>query len=363
MRYKLRKLPFGIFISFIFAFSCSDRPEALNKINAISKVDSSNAAPDPVVTEAATDQTSVDPVVEEEAKDPVVQEPTKEPVVTEPTEGEKLPAVCSRELKLMTFNLKFDNNNAEAAKDVNGWSNQANPRRNRVKSIFDKWTPDIVGTQEGKDHQIEHIKADHAKFSFWGAGRDDGKKKGEYAGIFYRKEAFKLDVGGHFWLSQTPDKPGTTFPGESHPRMVSWARLKDVKSNVSYLVVNTHWALKDEARKLSAELMVARVKALKKADDKVLIFGDFNSFEDKAEMLALMKGLELKDSFRLMHPEKSKNECSAHGYKGVLEGKRIDFILIPPGMEVKSAEIHRDSFSKLYPSDHYPVQVNVCVAY
>ena len=39
-------------------------------------------------------------------------------------------------------------------------------------------------------------------------GRDDGKTKGEYAAIFYDKQKLRLVDSGHFWLSETPEKPG-----------------------------------------------------------------------------------------------------------------------------------------------------------
>ncbi len=39
--------------------------------------------------------------------------------------------------------------------------------------------------------------------------RDDGKEEGEYGPIFYKNSKFKLLDSGYFWLSETPNIPGT----------------------------------------------------------------------------------------------------------------------------------------------------------
>lgn len=268
---------------------------------------------------------------------------------------------CSRDLKLMSFNLRYDFGTDAAANDINGWNNRQNPRRARVKSVLDKWAPDIIGTQEGYDHQIQNLKADHPYYDFWGVGRDDGRNRGEYAGIFYRRESLRFQAGGHFWLSETPEKPGTTFPTEGNNRMASWVRLEDRATGNSYLIVNTHWGLTEYSRQASADLMVKRLGEILN-NDILVILGDLNTGEMKRDFLTLKDGMELNDSFRLAHPEPTKDEGSYHGFTGNTDGQRIDHILIPPGFDVLSADIVRDDVAKLYPSDHFPVQARICFA-
>lgn len=361
MRYLKQNIAIAVSLGLLAVPSCAERPglvasKVTNTSNGSSNAETATQV-DPLPTTVSNDTADQVDTTSTPSPDPAITPETS----TEPDETTPVVEACVRQLKVMTFNLKNDAGDAAAAKDVNGWNNEANPRKIRMKTILDKWLPDIMGTQEGKDAQINNLKEFYPQFNFWGVGRDDGAKKGEYAGIFYKKDLFKFDVGGHFWLSKTPDKAGTTFAGESHSRMVSWARLKEIKSGVNYLVVNTHWALTEDARKQSAELMVTRIKSVRRTDDKMLILGDFNSFENKVEMLTLFNDLNLKDSFRQVHTEVSKQECSAHGFKGVIDGRRIDFVMIPPGSEVKSAEIIRDKYKDMYPSDHYPVMINLCI--
>ena len=74
-----------------------------------------------------------------------------------------------------------------------------------------RYRPDILGVQEARDLQIVDLREALPEFEFYGVGRDDGKTGGEYTGIFYRKDRFARSDGGSFWLSATPEKPGTSF--------------------------------------------------------------------------------------------------------------------------------------------------------
>jgi endonuclease/exonuclease/phosphatase family metal-dependent hydrolase len=200
------------------------------------------------------------------------------------------------------------------------------------------------------------------QYAFWGVGRDDGARRGEYAGIFYNKAIFQYKEGGHFWLSHSPEKPGTSFPGAGNTRMVSWVRLWDAAEDMHSLIVNTHWDhVGEEARLLSAQLMVDRIKTLLRPGEKLIILGDFNSFADSVEFSSLKAGVDLQDAYRLAIPEESPEEATYHGYSGETRGRRIDFILVPSSFSLISADIIRDSFTSRFPSDHYPVQAHVCL--
>ena len=44
---------------------------------------------------------------------------------------------------------------------------------------------------------------------FSDVGRSDGKRRGEMCGVFFKTTRFELLDGGHFWLSTSPEKPGS----------------------------------------------------------------------------------------------------------------------------------------------------------
>jgi len=262
----------------------------------------------------------------------------------------------------MTFNLRYDSGGIGSLFDSNGWNKLQNPRSARVESIVARWNPDIIGTQEGLQNQINDLSLAFTAYDFWGVGRDNGKSRGEFAGIFYRKERFLLNEAGHFWLSLTPDVPGTVFANSGNNRMVSWVRLTDLLTDKNFLVLNTHWDnASEESRILSAQLMVERTGEMVLPTESLLILGDLNSSENSLEVSTLRKGLWLNDAYRLFHPTVQADEASYHGFSGATKGSPIDFVLIPSGYSVLQATIIRDSFAGLFPSDHFPVQVSVCL--
>ena len=56
----------------------------------------------------------------------------------------------------------------------------------------------------------------------------------------------------------------------------------------------------------------------------------------------------------MLHPQK-KDVGTYHGYKGNIQGDKIDSIFVPPTTEVSEASIVRSSSNDRYPSDHFPV--------
>ena len=62
--------------------------------------------------------------------------------------------------------------------------------------------------QEALHRQVEYLTAELSGHDWYGVGRDDGKKAGEYAPVFYRRERLRLIDAGTFWLSEVPDSVG-----------------------------------------------------------------------------------------------------------------------------------------------------------
>ena len=68
---------------------------------------------------------------------------------------------------------------------------------------------DLLGTQEGLDSMETYLRQQLGDYTFRGVGRDDGKQRGEMCGVFFKTARFELLDDGYFWLSETPEKPGS----------------------------------------------------------------------------------------------------------------------------------------------------------
>jgi endonuclease/exonuclease/phosphatase family metal-dependent hydrolase len=268
----------------------------------------------------------------------------------------------SADVKVMSFNVRFANPGHSEEAAENNWNDSAHPRKARVIRVIRDYMPDLLGVQEARDGQINDLRAALPECEFYGIGRDDGKMAGEYSGIFYRKDRFKCVDQGSFWLSTEPEKPGTSFytDPKAVPRIASWVMLDDRKTGRRYLMLNSHWDhISEPAREQSAALIRKRIASFARTMPTI-VTGDFNSQEDTPAAAEIRgdhdpTGVQLKDSYRVLHPERTPEEASFNSWKGNTKGSRIDFILFSGEFETTAAEILRTSYDGWWPSDHYPV--------
>lgn len=264
------------------------------------------------------------------------------------------------ELRVMSFNIRFAKpGHSESAKE-NNWNDAKFPRRERTIRAIKEFSPDVLGVQEARELQITDLRQALPDYEFYGVGRDDGKLGGEFSGIFFRKSRFTQIDAGSFWLSPTPDKPGTTFSFNKLPRIASWVRLKDNQSHREFALLNMHWDHQDPKAREQAAALVRERLGMIGGDLPLLVIGDLNSFEDTPAFKTLItakdsSGRELADSFRELHPKRSPDESSFNDWSGTLKGSRIDFILHTSEFTPVAADIVRTSYDGHWPSDHYPV--------
>jgi endonuclease/exonuclease/phosphatase family metal-dependent hydrolase len=264
------------------------------------------------------------------------------------------------ELRVMSFNIRFAKPGHSEAEKENNWNDAKLPRRERTIRVIKEYAPDVLGVQEARELQITDLRQALPEYKFYGVGRDDGKLGGEFSGIFFRNSRFTQTDAGSFWLSSTPDKPGTTFSFNKLPRIASWVRLKVNQSRREFVLLNMHWDHQDSKAREQAAALVRQQLGKISGDLPLLVIGDLNSFEDTLAFKTLINakdssGRELADSFRELHPKKSPDESSFNDWSGTLKGSRIDFILHTSEFTPVAADIVRTSYDGHWPSDHYPV--------
>ena len=253
------------------------------------------------------------------------------------------------ELRVMSFNIRY----GTAEDDENRWEK----RRDLVFEVFRRHQPDVVGVQEALRFQLDGIRAALAIYSEVGVGRDDGRSQGEYSAILYRRDRFEIVEQGTFWLSETPGVPGSKSWGAACPRICTWAAMKDRASGRSFRVYNLHL---DHVSQPSREQGVAQVLSHireRKSSDPAIITGDFNAGEENG-VIAAVTAAGWVDSYRVRHP-RADGVGTFHAWTGSRAGSKIDYVFIPPGIEVLEAEILHDQRDGRYPSDHFPVTARV----
>ena len=258
------------------------------------------------------------------------------------------PAGFAQQLDVMTYNIRYDN----AGDGINRWDS----RKEKVFDLIKEHDPDILGVQEALHHQLEDIVAANPAYVFVGAGRDDGKQKGEYSAVLYKKDLFDVIEQNTFWLSETPEVPGSKSWDAAITRVATWARLKDRRSGKEFLVINTHFDhIGKIAREKSAALLKSKARALA-GDRPVVITGDFNVTRDDLPYKVIMEatGLALNDPAGDDPPGTFCN----FGV-GSMKCRSIDYIFLSGHWRARDYVVITDNDGKNYPSDHLPVMVSI----
>ena len=252
----------------------------------------------------------------------------------------------------MSFNIR----NSGAPDGHNGWSH----RRQLFCTAVAAFGPDLLGLQEVLADQHDDVVAALPDYAFSGVGRDDGRADGERAMVAFATARFELLDAGHFWLSATPEVPSVGWDAAC-VRICSWVRLRDRSNGRALTFADTHWDhVGTAARRNAAGLIKRRLPAVS-AGGPVILVGDFNSNEDDDWVQKLLHAdrpgdVQLTDSYREVHPVRSADEASFHGFEGGTAGSRIDFILHGPEFGATAAGIDRAAGPDgRYPSDHYAV--------
>ena len=223
--------------------------------------------------------------------------------------------------------------------------------------------PDVLGVQEALNAQVADLRLSLTDYEFYGVGRDDGRKQGEYSGIFYRRQRLTLDPddAGTFWLSDTPQQPGSMTWGNQIPRIATWLHLRDNNSGRGLTVFNTHWDhIHQGSREKSATLISQRIDARKHRDEPVALLGDFNSTEGNpaVDLLAGRSGgwsHALLDTYQALHAG-VKARRTLHFWNNNKDGwAKVDHILVSKPCQIVAAEIGYPEARNHPASDHFPV--------
>jgi endonuclease/exonuclease/phosphatase family metal-dependent hydrolase len=276
------------------------------------------------------------------------------------------PVTCKGlNLNVMSFNIR----RGTARDGRNHWVF----RRNRVQEVFRHYRPDVLGLQEAMDFQISAIRTMLPGYEMVGAGNMGGSD-GLHNAIFYDATRFLLSEEGTFWLSDTPDIPGSKGWGNILRRTCSWARLIEKESRQAFYFYNTHLDhISLRSRKKSVILLTQRIHGRSYPDPFVLT-GDFNARE-KSTPIQYLKGRillgtktagrvlnpnPLIDTFRVRHPNR-RNAGTFHGFRRFFFRLKIDYIFVPPSVRVQDAQIITMRCKEFYPSDHFPLITSIAI--
>lgn len=258
---------------------------------------------------------------------------------------------AAQSLNVMSFNIRLNT----ASDSLNAWPY----RKDKVASQILFHDVHLLGVQEALHDQMMDLQARLPQFKYTGGGRDDGKEKGEYSALFYDSTRLQLLKTGMFWLSETPDIPGSKSWDAAITRMVTWARFRDRRTKKVFYAFNTHFDhVGQVARRESARIIQRKVQELA-GNTPAIITGDFNARPSDEPIQVILdpnEPLRLKDA-------KALSETGHYGPTGTFNAFRnketndepIDYIFLRGNWKVKKHATISQTWGGRFASDHFAV--------
>ena len=251
---------------------------------------------------------------------------------------------------IVSYNIRYDNN-----WDIeNSWE----IRRSNIIQMLIKYSPSILGIQEGLLTQVQYIDSSLINYDYLGVGRDDGKNKGEFCAIYFDTTRYVLLKNSTFWLSETPDTISVGWDAALE-RICTYGLFKDRITKKEFWVFNTHFDhMGSIAREKSSRLILKRIKKINRQSLPVILMGDFNSIPNSPPVKEIIT--ELSDALQI-----SKEKL--HGPRGTFNGfnedlpieKRIDYIFTKKLKVLSYRHINDRLDNNRHISDHLPVMIKI----
>ena len=244
-------------------------------------------------------------------------------------------------LKVMSFNLRVPNDKKDG---INTFEN----RKGNVLDAILREAPDLIGFQEAPDTTRAFLhEVLPRNYTLLGCGRKQNYR-GETAPIAFRNDLFELISFDTFWLSSTPQVPGSLYEGSDQitcPRIAFHAVLHAEGTNEPLHFYNTHLDHRGKgARLLGMRDIIAHIK---KDGGNFILTGDMNAQPESdciKEILALPNVVEATENI----------PATFHFYGQYTTNSKIDYIFTT-FKPLRAYAVEDKHENGIYISDHFPI--------
>jgi endonuclease/exonuclease/phosphatase family metal-dependent hydrolase len=241
------------------------------------------------------------------------------------------------DMRVVSCNVR----NGRSPDGLNAWP----LRRHRLAEELRALDADVIGVQEAYVWQLEYLREHLAGFAYVGRGRRDGGRQGEHCAIL-ASARFELRHEATMWFGAQPHVPGSKLPGSAHPRIATFARLRDRSLDMAFEVVNLHLDHRSQANR---ERSIAQLVDHLHEPVPRVVLGDFNAGPTNPVLDSMAAA-----GYTSALP--SDAGATAHGYRGAVDGPQIDHILVSRHWRVLDARVVRSTLGqRRHVSDHWPI--------
>ncbi len=249
------------------------------------------------------------------------------------------------ELSVISFNIR-------CADDDGG--NSIKERAPRLAEVTSKYDADVIGFQEYTPKWKSYIEKYYGnEYEIFNKYRTKFIKR-ESSPILWKKDKFRCEKTGYFWLSDTPRVQSRGWDEKYNCyRICEYVILKEKQSGNHFAFMNTHFGFGDDGQIKSANLIYEYSKKI--SAHPTFVTGDFNLTPQMPGYSAMTKNFTDANI-------KKDHSPTYHGYnKGNIKPKHIDYCFCDENVIPLSYEIIKDLPQGRFPSDHYGIFVRLCI--
>ena len=217
-------------------------------------------------------------------------------------------------LRIMTFNIRT----GEAKDGPNAWP----MRRDLVFETIKDYRPGLLAIQEPTREQWKELGEAFPKMrGVFQCPEDKDWPDSHGEGLFYDTDRFRLIENKSFWLSKTPNIPGSRLP-KNHwgARIVVAAKLFDTDEERKLVFACTHFDTHPGSWLPSAKIAAANLRLLA-GELPVILSGDFNCSAGSDPWLFLTRRSGFKDAW-MESGHRDEGVITCHEFTGL---PRLDF--------------------------------------
>ncbi len=244
--------------------------------------------------------------------------------------------------RFVTFNLRCDHNQ--------DGENCFVYRQPLILKVIGEEQPDLLCFQEVLPHMAAWLKQNLKDYYVIGCGRGE-KLDGEQMSVAFRREKYSLMEMRTIWLSETPNVPGSRYPGQSScPRTCTEALLMETETGRVLRVLDTHLDhVGVQARRLGLNQILRLLEKTELFPDApVILAGDFNAAPDSAELAEIRARPDFCNVTEGIG-------ITYHGYMRADHPESIDYIFIRGPLYCLKVEKWEHTENGVFLSDHFPI--------
>ncbi len=277
----------------------------------------------------------------------------------------------NKPIELTSFNIR-----CPIDKGDNTWAN----RLPRILRVIENRKFELMGVQEATPMQLKDLNDSLKGWTYVGTGREKNKG-GEASSIFFKTNRFECLDTETFWLSETPNVPGSMSWKTACTRICTRAKFKDKETGYEFQYFNTHLDhMSALAREMGMKLIMKRISETSQGQT-VFLTGDMNdSFEalPSVEQVRLSKTMNadisnegqdypisiamkyLCDTYNITETPHTGTFKTFNHYKPT-HRNRLDYVFVSGNVRVLAHATVNDRIDGKFPSDHDPVTATVLI--